>query len=70
MKYELTPEAVVAEVYAIKSDLLEKLHRLLALAEARRTAITRNFNEYRAMSPLRETSLVDAEEAALVPNSE
>jgi hypothetical protein len=45
------------------------LHRLLALAEARRTAITRNFNEYRVMSPLRESPVVTAEEVALVPNS-
>jgi hypothetical protein len=70
MKYGLSPEAVVAQVYAMKSELLQNMHRLLALAEARRTAATRNLNEYRAMWPVRETPLVDAQEAALVPNSE
>jgi hypothetical protein len=68
-KYGLSPEAIVAECYLISRDTLDKLHRLLALAEARRTAITRNFNEYRVMSPLRESPLITAEEVALVPNS-
>lgn len=68
-KYGLSPEVIVAECHSIKGDLLDKLHRLLALAEARRTAITRNFNEYRAMSLLSEKPVVDSEEIALVPDS-
>jgi len=68
-KYGLSPEVIVAQCYSIKGGQLDKLHRLLALAEARRTAVTRNFNEYRAMSPLSEKPVVDSEEIALVPNS-
>jgi hypothetical protein len=69
MKYGLDPEAVVAHTYTVKAEVLDKMHRLLALAEARRTAITRNFNEYRAMSSFSEKPVVDSEEIALVPNS-
>jgi hypothetical protein len=68
-KYGLSPDVIVAQCYSIKGDQLDKLHRLLALAEARRTAIMRNFNEYRAMSSLSEKPVVDSEEIALVPNS-
>jgi hypothetical protein len=67
-KYGLDPEAVVAQTYNIRGKVLDKLHRLLALAEARRTAITRNFNEYRAMSTLSEKPRVESEEIALVPD--
>jgi hypothetical protein len=69
MKYGLDPEAIVAETYSIKGDVLDKLYRLLALAEARRTAITRNFNEYRAMASLAEKPVVNSKEVALVPSS-
>jgi hypothetical protein len=68
-KYGLDPEAVVAQTYTVRSEVLDTLHRLLALAEARRTAITRNFNEYRAMSSLSEKAVVDSKEIALVPDS-
>jgi hypothetical protein len=68
-KYGLSPEAIVAECYSINRETLDKLHRLQELAERRRTAITRQFSEYRAISPLRETPVINAEEAALVPHS-
>jgi hypothetical protein len=50
-KYGVSPEAIVAQSYAMRRDELHKLHQLVAAAEARRDAITRNFYEYRAMSP-------------------
>jgi hypothetical protein len=56
MNYGLVPEAVAAQTYYMKGDVVDRLHRLLALAEARRTAVTRNFNEYRAMASLSEKS--------------
>jgi len=68
MKYGLDPEAVVAQTYSTKGGVLDKLRRLLALAEARRTAITRNFYEYRVMAPLSEKPVVDSKQVALVPN--
>jgi hypothetical protein len=68
-KYGLSPEAIVAQFYALRRDELEKLHRLLAVAEARRIGITRNFNEYRAMSSLGQKPVVEAEQVALLPNS-
>jgi len=68
-KYGLSPEAIVAQSYALRRDELDKLHRLLAVAEARRIGITRNFNEYRAMSSLGQKPVVEAEQVALVPNS-
>jgi hypothetical protein len=68
-KYGVSPEAIVAQIYVLRGDELDKLHRLLAVAEARRIAVTRNFNEYRALSPPGENPIVDAESVALVPNS-
>ena len=68
-KYGLSPEAIVAQSYALRRDELDKLHRLLAVAEARRIGITRNFNEYRAMSSLGQKPVVEVEQVALVPNS-
>ena len=68
-KYGLSPEAIVAQTYVLRRDELDKLHRLLAVAEARRIAITRNFNEYRAMSSLGQKPVVEVEQVALVPNS-
>ena len=68
-KYGLDAQAIVAQTYILKAEALDNLHRLLALAEARRTAVTRNFHEYRAMSPVCESPVVDAEEVALVPSS-
>lgn len=67
-KYGLSAAAVVAQTYRVSGDVLNKLHRLLAVAEARRTAITRNFNEYRAMSSLSAKPVVDSKEIALVPD--
>jgi hypothetical protein len=58
MSYGLDPD-VVAQNYDMKGDVVDRLHRWLALAEARRTAIARNFNEYRAMAPLSDKSAVD-----------
>src|SRR5262249_50931649 len=63
-KYGLTAEAIVAQTYVLRRDELDMSHRLLAVAEARRIAIIRNFNEYRAMS-----SVAEVEQVALVPNS-
>ena len=68
-KYGLTAEAIVAQTYVLRRDELAMLHRLVAAAEARRDAITRNFNEYRAMSSLGQKPVVEAEQVALVPNS-
>ena len=68
-KYGLSPEAIVAQSYALRRDELDKLHRLLAVAEARRIGITRNFNEYRAMSSLGQKPVVEVEQVELVPNS-
>ena len=69
-KYGLSPEAIVAQSYVLRCDELDKLHRLLAVAEARRIGISRNFNEYRAMSSLGQKPVVEAEQVALVlPNS-
>ena len=68
-KYGLSPEAIVAQSYALRRDELDKLHRLLAVAEARRIGITRNFNEYRAMSSLGQKPVVEVEPVELVPNS-
>jgi hypothetical protein len=68
-KYGLSPDVIVAQCYSINGNQLDKMHRLLALAEARRTAITRNFNEYRAMSSLSDKPVINSEEIALVPNS-
>src|SRR6516225_5332132 len=48
---------------------LAMLHRLVAAAEARRDTITRNFNEYRAMSSLGQKPVVEVEQVELVPNS-
>jgi hypothetical protein len=59
----------VAQSYALRRDELDKLHRFLAVAEARRIGITRNFNEYRAMSSLGQKPVVEAEQVELVPNS-
>ncbi len=68
-KYGVGPDAIVAQCYSMNRENLDKLHRLLALAEGRRTAITRNFNEYRAMSSLSEKPVIDSKEIALVPDS-
>ena len=68
-KYGLTAEAIVAQTYVLRRDELAMLHRLVAAAEARRDTITRNFNEYRAMSSLGQKPVVEAEQVALVPNS-
>jgi hypothetical protein len=68
-KYGVSPEGIVAQTYALRGDELDKLHRLLAVAEARRTAITRNFNEYRAMSSLSEKPVIDSDGITLVPDS-
>lgn len=68
-KYGVSLDAIVAKSYSINRETLDKLHRLLALAEARRTAITRNLNEYRAMASLSEKPAVDPKEIALVPSS-
>jgi hypothetical protein len=68
-KYGVSPEAIVAQTYVLRRDELDKLYRLLAVAEARRIAITRNFNEYRAMSSLGQKAVVEVEQVALVPNS-
>jgi hypothetical protein len=64
-----TAEAIVAQTYVLRRDELDKLHRLLAVAEARRIGIIRNFNEYLAMSSLGQKPVVQAEQIALVPNS-
>jgi hypothetical protein len=68
-KYGLDPEAVIGQVYMVRSDKLEKLHRLLAVAESRRTGVVRNFNEYRALSSLLNNPAVAPQEVALVPDS-
>ena len=68
-KYGLTAEAIVAQTYVLRRDELDMLHRLLAVAEARRDAIIRNFNEYRAMSSLGQKPVVEVEQVELVPNS-
>ena len=68
-KYGLTAEAIVAQTYVLRRDELAMLHRLVAAAEARRDTITRNFNEYRAMSSLGQKPVVEAEQVELVPNS-
>jgi hypothetical protein len=68
-KYGLTAEAIVAQTYVLRRDELDKLHRLLAVAEARRDAIIRNFNEYRAMSSLGQKPVAEVEQVALLPNS-
>jgi hypothetical protein len=68
-KYGLTAEAIVAQIYVLRRDELDGLHRWLAVAEARRLAIIRNCNEYRAMSSLRQKPVVEVEQVALVPNS-
>jgi hypothetical protein len=68
-KYGLTAEAMVAQTYVLSRDELDMLHRLLAVAEARRDGIIRNFNEYRAMSSLGQKPVVEVEQVELVPNS-
>jgi hypothetical protein len=70
-KYGLTAEASVAhnQTYVLRRDELDMSHRLLALAEARRIAIIRNFNEYRAMSSLGQKPVAEVEQVALAPNS-
>ena len=68
-KYGLTAEAIVAQTYVLRRDELAMLHRLVAAAEARRDTITRNFNEYRAMSSLGQKPVVEVEQVELVPNS-
>ena len=68
-KYGLTAEAIVAQTYVLRRDELHELHRLLAVAEARRIGIIRSFNEYLAMSSLGQKPVVEAEQVALVPNS-
>ena len=62
-------EAIEAQSYVLRRDELDKLHRLLAVAEARRIGIIRYFNEYRAMSSLGQKPVVEVEQVALVPNS-
>ena len=59
----------MAQSYALRRDELDKLHRLLAVAEARRIGTIRSFNEYLAMSSLQQKPVVEAEQVALVPNS-
>jgi hypothetical protein len=61
-KYGLTAEAIVAQTYVLRRDELAMLHRLVAAAEARRDTITRNFNEYRAMSSLGQKPVVEVEQ--------
>lgn len=68
-KYGVSPDPIVAKSYSINRETLDRLHRLLALAEARRAASTRNLNEYRAMASLSEKPAVDPKEIALVPSS-
>jgi len=68
-KYGVSPEGIVAQTYALRGNELDKLHRLLAVAEARRIAVTRNFNEYRTMSSPSEKPVINSEEIALVPDS-
>jgi hypothetical protein len=68
-KYGFSAEAIVAKIYVLRGDELDKLHRLLDLAEARRIAVTRNFNGYRATSPTGKSPIVEGESVALVPNS-
>ena len=68
-KYGIGLDAIVAKSYSMNRDTLDRLHRLLALAEARRTAIIRNLNEYRAMASLSEKPAVDPKEIALVPST-
>ena len=60
-KYGLTAEAIVAQTYVLRRDELHELHRLLAVAEARRIGIIRSFNEYLAMSSLQQKPVVEAE---------
>ena len=68
-KYGLTAEAIVAQTYVLRRDELHELHRLLAVAEARRIGIIRSFNEYLAMSSLGQKPVVEVEQVELVPNS-
>jgi hypothetical protein len=68
-KYGLDAEAVIAQVYIVRADKLEILHRLLSFAELRRTAVVRNFNEYRAMSPLSQNSVIAPKELAVVQDA-
>jgi hypothetical protein len=60
-KYGLTAEAIVAQTYVLRRDELHELHRLLAVAEARRIGTIRSFNEYLAMSSLQQKPVVEAE---------
>src|SRR6516225_11387118 len=64
-KYGLTAEAIVAQTYVLRRDEFDKLHRLLAVAEARRIGTIRNFNEYRAMSSLGQKPGVEAKQSAV-----
>jgi hypothetical protein len=59
-KYGLTAEAIVAQTYVLRRDELHELHRLLAVAEARRIGTIRSFNEYLAMSSLGQKPVVEA----------
>jgi hypothetical protein len=68
-KYGLNAEAIVAQTYVLRRDELDKSHRLLAVAEARRIASIHYFNEYRAMSSLGQEPVAEVEQVALVPNS-
>src|SRR5271165_6763714 len=68
-QYGINPEAIVAHTYAVKSDQLDKLHRLLAVAEVRRATVIRYLDEYRVTSSLRQSKVVVAEPLALVANA-
>jgi hypothetical protein len=68
-KHGLDSEAVVGQAYVLRCAELEKMDRMLTAAEMRRTATMRTFNEYRAMSLVPPSAVIDAEQIPLLPKS-
>ena len=66
-KYGLDAQAVVGQAFILRCDELEKMERMLAAAEIRRSAIIRMFNESRAMLPVRKNEVFDHEQVRKLP---
>ncbi|MGP0093062.1 MAG: hypothetical protein ACLPKB_24435 [Xanthobacteraceae bacterium] len=70
-KYGLAPESVVGQAFALHSDKLEKMERMLTSAERRRNAIARELQAHRQSSASRREcdQTIDAEPAPLAIES-
>jgi hypothetical protein len=68
-KYGLDPEGVVGQAFVLRGAELEKMDRMLTAAEMRRTAVMHGFNEYRVLTSVRQSAVIDAKQVTLIPES-